>query len=162
MHPLTPGTTILQVVVKEDGDGDGDGGGGRALHALILQVDGLVGAVTHVREGTLVAALKGKGEFWGDGGSEGRGGGGKGRGLASAEGGSVSEGSGVEDDGEGKGSGVEDDGDGKGKEAEAGGEGDGEEEKPSKMQILLWRSEGMGQYVADELGPKFKIPKGFY
>ncbi|CAD6585646.1 MAG: hypothetical protein ASARMPREDX12_002082 [Alectoria sarmentosa] len=57
VKPLTPGTTVLQAILKEDG---------RGLHCLIVQVDGLVGAVTHVREGTLLAALKGKEEFGGE------------------------------------------------------------------------------------------------
>ncbi|KAL9127481.1 MAG: hypothetical protein Q9175_007721, partial [Cornicularia normoerica] len=57
VNPLTPGTTILQAVVTEDGSG---------LHCLIVQVNDLVGAVTHVREGTLLAALKSKEEFVGE------------------------------------------------------------------------------------------------
>ena len=50
---------------------------------------------------------------------------------------------------------IEDDAKGKGKEEKT-------EAKPSKIQILVWRSEGMGEYMANELGPNFKIPKGFY
>ena len=152
---MTPGTTALQAVVKEDGSG---------LHCLIVQVNDLVGAVTHVREGTLFAALKGKGEFWGEtdevagrikgvevsGGADVA----LGDGDVSSKGDGVSRGSSFSD---GEGSGGEDrgDGQGEGKEVE-------EEAKPSKMQILVWRSEGMGQYMADELGPKFRIPKGFH
>ena len=74
----------------------------------MVRVNELVGAVTHVREGTLLAALKGREEFGGEEGEEGEG------------------------------------------------------RPPSKMQILVWRSEGMGQYMAEELGPGFKIPKGFH
>lgn len=108
---------------------------GKGLECLVVRVGELVGAVTGVREGTLVAALKGVGEFVEDGGSGGSFGG---------EGGSGSAG---EDDG--------------GKGRDEGGEG-GEEEKPTMMQILVWRSEGMGAYMAEELGEKFRIPKGFY
>ena len=171
VEPLTPGTTILQAIVKEDGSG---------LHCLIMQVNDLVGAVTHVREGTLLAALKRKEEFAGERveiaarikgvkgpdeaevsqGAGGGGGGGGGVTTAAAEGEDVAkgEGSGGEDGGKEKGKGKEQE-----KEVEEEGEGEGEgEEKPTKMQILVWRSEGMGQYMADELGPNFKIPKGFY
>lgn len=139
---------------------------GRGLHCLIVQVGDLVGAVTHVREGTLLAALKGKGEFAGErdevagrikGAGVSKGGEvaagvkdgevAKGSEIAEVDGGSRAEGSDGEDE-EGK---------GKGKEVEVE-----EGEKPSKMQILVWRSEGMAEYMANELGPKFKIPKGFY
>lgn len=159
--PLTPGTSILQAVIREDGNG---------LHCLVVQIGELVGAVTHVREGTLLAALKGKGEFVGEGdevagrikgvevvGMGSRRAERKESAEAEVEGGekgddgSDSEASSAGDGGEGKGK-------GKGKEAE----GEGEEGKATKMQILVWRSEGMGQYMADELGSKFKIPKGFY
>ena len=154
--PLTPGTSILQAVIREDGNG---------LHCLVVQVGELVGAVTHVREGTLLAALKGKGEFSGEedeiaerikGVEVGMGFGraerkesaeAKADGVEKGDDGSDSEGSTAEDGGKGK---------GKGKERE------GEDGKATKMQILVWRSEGMGQYMADELGAKFKIPKGFY
>lgn len=145
VKPLTPGTTVLQAILKEDGKG---------LHCLIVQVDDLVGAVTHVREGTLLAALKGKEEFVGE----------RDEVAGRIKGVEVSKGSDVATGGQGskgdevsgaEGSGAEDEGKGKGKEVE-------EEEKPSKMQILVWRSEGMGEYMANELGPKFKIPKGFY
>ncbi|KAL9065918.1 MAG: hypothetical protein Q9161_007902 [Pseudevernia consocians] len=151
VDPLTPGTTILQAVLNEDGSG---------LHCLILQINDLVGAVTHVKEGTLLAALKGKEEFVGETDEVA----GRIQGVDLSRGSDVpesdesskadgsSEGGDVSD---GEGSGGEDGGKGKGKEVE-------EEAKPSKMQILVWRSEGMGQYMADELGPKFKIPKGFY
>ena len=132
---------MLQAILKEDG---------RGLHCLIVQVDGLVGAVTHVREGTLLAALKGKEEFGGERDEVA----GRIKGVEVAKGDQGSKG----DEGSGtEGSGAEDEGKGKGK----GMEGEGEE-KPSKMQILVWRSEGMGEYMANELGPKFKIPKGFY
>ncbi len=152
VNPVTPSTTVLQTVVEEDGSG---------LHCLVLQVGDLVGAVTHVREGTLLAALKGKGEFAGErdevagrikgrGVSEGAGGAEKGRITSGANG--AAKGDVSEDES----SGAEDGGEGKGKEVEGG------DEKPSKIQILVWRSEGMAQYMADELGPKFKIPKGFY
>ena len=154
---------MLQAILKEDGSG---------LHCLIVQVGDLVGAVTHVREGTLVAALKGKEEFKGERdevagrikGREGVEGGEGSKEGGVSKGGEVSKGDGVSKEFEGlkvdgdikaEGSGGEDNGKGKEKEAE-------EEEKPSKIQILVWRSEGMGQYMADELGPKFKIPKGFY
>lgn len=151
VDPLTPGTTILQAVLKEDGSG---------LHCLILQVNDLVGAVTHVKEGTLLAALKGKEEFVGETDEvSGRIKGvdlSKGSDVTESDESSKADGSSQGDDvSEGEGSGGEDGGKGKGKEVE-------EEAKPSKMQILVWRSEGMGQYMADELGPKFKIPKGFY
>lgn len=155
--PLTPGTTILQAVIKEDGNG---------LHSLVVQVGELVGAVTHVRGGTLLAALKGKGEFVGEGDEvAGRIKGvevaGMGFGRAERKESAEAKSDGVEkgDDGsDSEGSSAEDSGGGKGK----GKEGEGEEGKATKMQILVWRSEGMGQYMADELGPKFKIPKGFY
>ena len=130
--------------MKEDGSG---------LHCLVVQVGEWVGAVTHVREGTLLAALKGVEEFEGEGDAV------VGRMRGGDEGGDGSEvGSGVLR-GEGGGGEGEDGGKGKGKVVEGEGEG---EEKPSKMQILVWRSEGMGEYMANELGPKFKIPKGFY
>lgn len=151
VNALTPGTTILQALVKGDGSG---------LQCLIVQVDGLVGAVTHVREGTLLAALKGKGEFAGETDEiAGRitgvevskaGEGAEGGESVVADGGS--EGSSVDD---GVGSGAE--GSGKEKRKEVEGEA-----KPPKIQILVWRSEGMGQYMVNELGPHFKIPKGFY
>lgn len=105
----------------------------------MVRVGELVGAVTGVREGTLLAALMGWGEFAREGVEE------------EEEGGGEKGEEGVEEDGaKGKGKDDED-------EDEEGGE-----EKPTKMQILVWRSEGMGQYMADELGPKFRIPKGFY
>lgn len=158
--PLTPGTSILQAVTKEDGDG---------LHCLIVQVGELVGAVTHVREGTLLAALKGKGEFVGEGDEvAGRVKGvevGMGLGRAERTESAEAKADGVEkgDDGsDSEGSSAEDGGEGKGKGKGKGKEGGGEDGKATKMQILMWRSEGMGQYMADELGPKFKIPKGFY
>ncbi|KAM0803642.1 hypothetical protein BDR22DRAFT_902231, partial [Usnea florida] len=151
VKPLTPGTAILRATVREDGKG---------LECLVLRVQEWVGAVTHVREGTLLAALKGKGDVEGEG--EGDGVGGRVSGVGGGEGGD-----GVESEGEGEGEGGEgeDGAKGKGKEKEGEGEGEGEEAeepKPSKIQILVWRSEGMGQYMADQLGPKFKIPKGFY
>ena len=131
----------MRAVVKEDGSG---------LEWLVVRVGGLVGAVTHVREGTLVAALKGWGEFGGEGGGEGDEM--RGVGVEGGEGGEGGEGSEGEDGARWKG---RDDGErGKGRD-----EG---EEKPSMMQILVWRSEGMGAYMAEELGEKFRIPKGFY
>ena len=155
VEPLTPGTTILQAVVDKEGDG---------LHCLIVQVNELVGAVTHVREGTLLAALKGKGEFAGErdevaarikgvddvekagvGGAKGD--------ESFKVGGLEARGRGEEGDGSSSSSSSS-----SGEEGGKGKEGD----KPSKMQILVWRSEGMGQYMADELGPRFKIPKGFH
>ncbi|KAF6228087.1 hypothetical protein HO133_007815 [Letharia lupina] len=147
VNPLTPGTTILQAVINEDGSG---------LHCLIVQVNDLVGAVTHVREGTLLAALKGKEEFVGETDEVAAGikgvdlskGGAQGRDVSQGDGVSEGEDSGSEDSGKGK---------GKGKEVE-----EVEEAKPSKIQILVWRSEGMGEYMANELGPKFRIPKGFH
>ena len=123
-----------------------------------MQVNDLVGAVTHVREGTLLAALKGKEEFVGETDEVAAGikavdlsKGGDG-----AQGGDVSKGDGVS---EGEDSGSEDSGKGKGKGKEVE---EVEEAKPSKIQILVWRSEGMGEYMANELGPKFRIPKGFH
>ena len=119
-----------------------------------------------MREGTLLAALKGKEEFVGETDelaarikgvdlSKGSGlakveGSSEASSFSQGDGGSKGEGSSGEDSGSGSRKGK-----GKGKEVE-------EEAKPSKMQILVWRSEGMGQYMADELGPKFKIPKGFH
>lgn len=151
VEPLTPGTTILQAIVEEDGSG---------LHCLVVQVNDLVGAVTHVREGTLLAALKGKEEFAGERDDVAA----RVQGVeVSGEAGVSRAGGGVggDDVAMGEGSGGEDGGKGRGKETEVEGEVEGEE-KPTKMQILVWRSEGMGQYMADELGPNFKIPKGFY
>ncbi len=161
VDPLTPGTTILQALLTEDGGG---------LRCLVVQVHELVGAVTHVREGTLLAALKGKGEFGGE--RDEVAGRIKGvdlsRGRAFAEEGGVGE---EDEESEAEGSSLGDDVfEGEGSAGEDGGVGKGkgkgreveDEAKPSKMQILVWRSEGMGAYMADELGPKFKIPKGFY
>ncbi len=147
VNPVTPSTTVLQTVVKEDGSG---------LHCLVLQVGDLVGAVKHVREGTLLAGLKGKGGFGGErdevaGRIKGADVAEKGRLPSGANG--AAKGDDVSED---ESSIAEDGGAGKGNEVEGG------EEKPSKIQILMWRSEGMAQYMADELGPKFKIPKGFY
>ena len=204
--PLTPGTTILKLDLlphKHDHDHDEDDDDdeesddesddddddsskskskSESLKALTLQVDDWVGAVTHVREGTLLAALKRKEEFKGETdevagkikGVEFSRGAGAGtttmKGKSDDEGVVVVEKNHTEMEGDGK-KGKrkeedeedeeegrdEDDGDGG---ADAGEEE--EEERYSKMQILMWRSESVGASMAEQLGPQFRIPTGFY